>query len=62
MRFTCNVCEHDNPCILIVKRTNGFYPRGCPFDPDNNGIEPEWREVKKIAKNTEQANQPDSGK
>jgi len=55
MVFICKGCSND-PCSLTVNDAD-FDPLFCPFDQDIDVVK--W--VPEGAKNTEQANQHDSG-
>ena len=57
-RFLCTICEAGT-CELIVENYDKA-PTYCPFDKEFGSYK--WEEISEGAKNTEQANQPDSGK
>jgi hypothetical protein len=42
VRWECNLCEEDDPCVLVYDIDQEIFAVSCPFD---NGS-PDWKKVK----------------
>lgn len=43
MKFQCNKCEKERPCIVVVKG-ECLPPTRCPFSPNADGFV-EWKTI-----------------
>lgn len=56
MKYQCNKCYSNVPCIIEFNIRMPYIPEHCPFTPIKDA---KWKAVSESAKNTEQQDQAD---